>query len=89
MFFNMIDITYSIAERRTQSPQLEFLFNYYVKMLWKHHQQSNLSKVWDTILQGLQLYPQSPELYNAFVEIGYLHTAPSKMRWIFDDNCQK
>lgn len=85
----MFCIKYSIAERRTQSHQLELLFNYYLRMLWKHHRQSNLLEVWGTILQGLQLYPQSPELYNAFVEIGRLHTTPSKMRWMFDDSCQK
>ncbi|KAA8542919.1 hypothetical protein F0562_024071 [Nyssa sinensis] len=78
-----------LPERKSQSHQLEFLFNYYVKMLWKHHAELKLSKVWDSIVQGLQIYPFSPKLYNALVEIGHLHTAPNKLRWIFDDYCHK
>lgn len=57
--------------------------------MWKHHEQSRLSNVWEKVMQGLQLYSLSPELYSVFIEIGYLHTTPSKMRWILDDNCEK
>ncbi|KAM7471048.1 hypothetical protein LguiA_009231 [Lonicera macranthoides] len=78
-----------LPERRSQSCQLEFLFNYYVRMLWKHHPQSKLSEVWDSIMQGLQIYPFSPKFYKAFVEISHLHTVPSKLRLIFDDYCRK
>lgn len=78
-----------IPERRTHSYQFEMLFNYYVRMLRKHHQQSQLGTVWGKVIQGLHLYSLSPELYSVFVEIGHLHTTPSKMRWILDDSCQK
>lgn len=78
-----------MAERRTYSHQFEILFNYYVRMLWKHHEQSQLSNVWGKVVQGLHLYSQSPELYSNLIEIGCRHTTPSKMRLILDDNCQK
>lgn len=78
-----------LPERRTYSHQFEILFNYYVRMLWKHREQSQLSNVWGKVVQGLHLYSLSPELYSIFIEIGYLHTTPSKMRLILDDNCQK
>ncbi|WOG92273.1 hypothetical protein DCAR_0311536 [Daucus carota subsp. sativus] len=78
-----------LPKRRTHSYQFEMLFNYYVRMLRKHHQQSQLGTVWGKVIQGLHLYSLSPELYSVFVEIGHLHTTPSKMRWILDDSCQK
>ncbi|KAL6962786.1 hypothetical protein U1Q18_037745 [Sarracenia purpurea var. burkii] len=78
-----------LPERRSQSYQLEYLFDYFVRMLWRHHAELKLSKVWESIVQGLQIYPKNPELYEALVEIGHLHTTPNKLRWIFDDYCQK
>ncbi|KAL5749247.1 hypothetical protein ACOSP7_023850 [Xanthoceras sorbifolium] len=81
--------TMVLPERRSYSYQLEFLFNFNVRMLQRHHKQSSLSKVWETILHGLQIYPYSPELFNTLVEIGNLYTTPNKLRWIFDDHCHK
>ncbi|XP_056168937.1 uncharacterized protein LOC115676257 isoform X2 [Syzygium oleosum] len=76
-------------ERRSNSYQLEYLFNYYVKMLQRHHGQLGLSKIWDSILHGLQTYPYSPELFSALVEISHLYTSPNKLRWTFDELCHK
>lgn len=78
-----------LPERRSQSYQLEFLFEYYVKMLWRHSAALKVSKVWESIVQGLQIYPSNPQLYDALVEISCVHTTPNKLRWIFDNYCQK
>lgn len=78
-----------LPERRTQSPQLEYMFNYYMRMLWRHRTELGLSKIWESITQGLQLYPLNPELYDALVEIGHFHTAPNKVRRMFDEYSQR
>ncbi|KAL0535513.1 hypothetical protein IC582_029844 [Cucumis melo] len=78
-----------LPERRKQSYQLEHLFNYYVKMLRRHHKQLSQLKVRESITHGLQFYPLNPELYSAFLEISYIYSVPSKLRWTFDDYCQK
>lgn len=78
-----------LPERRSQTHQLELLFNFYVRLLWKHHSQSELANVWNFVVQGLQIYPFSPKLHNAIVQIGHLHTSPSKLRWIIDDYLHK
>ncbi|XP_022137173.1 protein NRDE2 homolog isoform X3 [Momordica charantia] len=78
-----------LPERRKQSYQLENLFNYYVKMLRRHHKQLSQMKVRESVSQGLQSYPLNPELYSAFLEISYIYSVPSKLRWTFDDYCQK
>lgn len=78
-----------LPERRSQSLQLEYVFNFYMRMLWRHRTELGLSKIWESITQGLQLYPSNPELYDALVEIGHLHTAPNKVRRMFDEYSQK
>ncbi|XP_076894745.1 uncharacterized protein LOC143547132 [Bidens hawaiensis] len=78
-----------LPERRSQSHQLELLFNFHMNLLWKHHSQSELSNVWKFVLQALQIYPFSPKLYNAIIQIGHLHTSPNKLRWIIDDFLHK
>ncbi|KAI7730655.1 hypothetical protein M8C21_001008 [Ambrosia artemisiifolia] len=78
-----------LPERRSQSHQLELLFNFHMNLLWKHHSQSELANVWKFVLQGLQIYPFRPKLYNAVVQIGHLHTSPNKLRWIIDDFLHK
>ncbi|KAK4844836.1 hypothetical protein QYF36_024957 [Acer negundo] len=84
-----VAFTMVLPERRSCSYQLEFLFYFNVRMLKRHHKQSSLSKVWETILHGLQIYPYSPELFNTLVEIGNLYTTPNRLRWIFDDHSHK
>ncbi|XAR53138.1 hypothetical protein NMG60_11021559 [Bertholletia excelsa] len=78
-----------LPERRSQSYQFEFLFNFYVKMLWRQRAELKLSKVWESILQGLQIYPFNQELYSSLVEVSHFHSTPNKLRWIFDKCCQK
>lgn len=58
-------------------------------MLLRHHKQLSQLKVRESISQGLQFYPLNPELYTAFLEISYIYSVPSKLRWTFDDYCQK
>lgn len=77
------------AERRSHSYQLEFLFNYYIRMLQRHQKQSGLMKVWESVSQGLQLYPYSPELLKGVVEVGHFHTTSNKLRRILDERCYK
>lgn len=77
------------AERRRNSRQLEFLFTYYVRMLDRNHMELKLSGIWESIVKGLQLYPFSPQLHYALVEISHLYTSPNKLRWTFDDHCRK
>ncbi|CAI0400206.1 unnamed protein product [Linum tenue] len=81
--------TMVLPERRNQSPQLELLFTYYMKMLLRHNNELSLSRVWGTILRGLQTYPSNPELFKTFVEIGNLYTTPNKLRLMFDDYSHK
>ncbi|XP_019430339.1 PREDICTED: protein NRDE2 homolog isoform X1 [Lupinus angustifolius] len=78
-----------LPERRSHSYQLEFLFNYYISMLQKHQRQSSLVKVWESISQGLQIYPFNPDLLKGVVEVGHLHTTSNKLRWMLDDFCYK
>ncbi|KAL3824933.1 hypothetical protein ACJIZ3_020962 [Penstemon smallii] len=77
--------TMVLPERRRQSRQLEFLFNYYVRMLCKYSAEIKIPKVWDAILKGLQIYPFNPHLHDALVEISHLYTSPNKLRCTFDD----
>ncbi|KAK6123611.1 hypothetical protein DH2020_042643 [Rehmannia glutinosa] len=81
--------TMVLPERRRHSRQLEFLFNYYVRMLYKNRTELKISKIWEAIGKGLQIYPFNPQLHEALVEISYLYTSPNKLRWTFDDYCQK
>ncbi|XWS60805.1 hypothetical protein CRYUN_Cryun07bG0068800 [Craigia yunnanensis] len=81
--------TMVLPERRSQNHHLEYLFNYYIKMLQRHHEQFTLSKAWESVTHGLQIYPSSSELFNALVEISCLYTTPNKLRWMFDDYCHK
>ncbi|KAL2553546.1 hypothetical protein Fot_07165 [Forsythia ovata] len=85
--FEILEDTFTMVlpERRRQSYQLEFLFEYYVRMLCENHAEWKLSKVWESIIKGLQIYPSNPNLYSALVEISHLHTSTNKLRWIFDE----
>ncbi|XP_077230808.1 uncharacterized protein LOC143863910 [Tasmannia lanceolata] len=78
-----------LPERRSQSCHLEFLLNHYIEMLQEHLKQSKLSQVWDTILQGLQIYPYNPKFFAALIEVSCLYTVPNKLRQIFDEYCNK
>ncbi|KAK9106618.1 hypothetical protein Syun_022629 [Stephania yunnanensis] len=78
-----------LPERKNQSSQLEFLFDYYIKMLQRHSDQSNIQQVWQSILHGLQVYPYSPNIFAAFVGAGSRYTVPNKLRLIFDEYCRK
>nr|XP_043632283.1 nuclear exosome regulator NRDE2 [Erigeron canadensis] len=78
-----------LPERRSQNHQLELLFNFYVRLLCKHSSQSELATIWKFVVQGLQIYPFSPKLYNSIIRIAHLHTSPSKLRWIIDDYLHK
>ncbi|KAG8378654.1 hypothetical protein BUALT_Bualt07G0007800 [Buddleja alternifolia] len=81
--------TMVLPERRRQSRQLEFLFNYYVRMLCKNRGDLKFSEVWEVIMKGFHMYPFNPYLHNALVEISHLYSSPNKLRWTFDDYCQK
>ncbi|GAV67638.1 NRDE-2 domain-containing protein [Cephalotus follicularis] len=81
--------TMMIPERRFHSYHLECLFHSFVKMLHRHHKESGLTKVWESILQGLQIYPSSPELLSTLVEINHVYTTPNNLRLLFDDYCHK
>lgn len=87
----VVDHAFSMVlpEKRSQSHQLEFLFNYYLQILQKHHKQTRLSKFLESISLGLQIYPSSPELFTALVEISHLYTVPTKLRSILDDFSNK
>lgn len=87
--FITIMIIFFTAERRRHSRQLEFLFTSYVRMLYKNRLELKISKVWESIVKGMQIYPFNPHLHNALVEISHLYTSPNKLRWTFDDHCQK
>ncbi|KAK7314710.1 hypothetical protein VNO77_33237 [Canavalia gladiata] len=88
---DVLDQAFSMVlpDRRSHCYQLEFLFNYYIKMLRRHQRQSSLKKVWESILQGLQIYPFSPELLEGVVEVGHIYTTSNKLRQIIDDCCYR
>ncbi|KAF3611117.1 hypothetical protein DY000_02050226 [Brassica cretica] len=75
--------------RRSQSHQLEILFNYYVRMLQRHQDDLTLSKLWKPISDGMQLYPFNPELYRALVDICNHRMTSHKLRMMFDDYSRK
>ncbi|XP_075483295.1 LOW QUALITY PROTEIN: uncharacterized protein LOC142523397 [Primulina tabacum] len=78
-----------LPERRRQSRQPEFLMNYYARMLCRNHVELKISKVWEVIVKGLQIYPFNPPLHYALVEISNLYTSPNKLRWTLDDYFHK
>ncbi|KAL5545147.1 hypothetical protein UlMin_008931 [Ulmus minor] len=78
-----------LPERMRCSSQIEFLFNFYVSMLQRHLDHLNPSKCWESIFQGLQIFPFNPELFSALVRIGHLYSTPNKLRRIFDEFCPK
>ncbi|CAN0902207.1 Nuclear exosome regulator NRDE2 [Linum grandiflorum] len=82
-------LTMVLPERRSRSRELEFLFSHYLKMLLRHRNELNFSRVWGTVLKGLQMYPSNPELFKTFVEIGNLYTTPNKLRLMLDDYSHK
>ncbi|KAJ0264325.1 hypothetical protein HA466_0026970 [Hirschfeldia incana] len=71
--------------RRSQSHQLENLFNHYVRMLQRHQDDLTLSKLWKPISEGMQLYPLSPELYRALIDICNHRMTSHRLRMVFDD----
>ncbi|MED6139315.1 hypothetical protein PIB30_082672, partial [Stylosanthes scabra] len=88
---DILDQAFAVAlpETRSHSYQLEFLFNYYIRMLQRHQSQSSLAKVWESISKGLQMYPFSPELLRGVVEVGHLYTTSNKLRRVLDEYCYK
>ncbi|KAL8464762.1 hypothetical protein ACS0TY_034316 [Phlomoides rotata] len=81
--------TMVLPERRRNSRQLEFLFTYYARMLYKYRMDVKISKAWESIVKGMQIYPFNPHIQHVLIEISHLHTSPNKLRWTFDDHCQK
>lgn len=79
----------NILGRRSQSHQLEILFNYYVRMLQRHQDDLTLSKLWNPISEGMQLYPLSPELYQALIDICNHRMTSHRLRMMFDDYSRK
>ncbi|KAL0743413.1 hypothetical protein Bca4012_084926 [Brassica carinata] len=75
--------------RRSQSHQLEILFNHYVRMLQRHQDDLTLSTLWKPISEGLQLYPLSPELYRALIDICNHRMTSHRLRMVFDDYSRK
>ncbi|KAK6925447.1 siRNA-mediated silencing protein NRDE-2 [Dillenia turbinata] len=78
-----------LPEQRSQSYQLEFLFNYYLGMLWKYNKQMKSSTLLESVTRGLQIYPFSSKLFSKLVEICHVYAVANKLRWKFDDYCQK
>ncbi|KAL2930512.1 Protein NRDE2-like protein [Bienertia sinuspersici] len=78
-----------LPEKKSQSNQLEFLFNYQVRMLQRHHPQTTFSTVLQYVSAGLRVYPSNPELLCCLVNLGHQYTVPNKLRQIFDDLFQK
>ncbi|KAG2271674.1 hypothetical protein Bca52824_066229 [Brassica carinata] len=81
--------SYVLPGRRSQSHQLEILFNYYVRVLQRHQDDLTLSKLWKPIADGMQLYPFNPELYRALVDICNHRMTSHKLRMMFDDYSRK
>ncbi|EOA29757.1 hypothetical protein CARUB_v10012846mg [Capsella rubella] len=75
--------------RKSQSHQLELLFNYYVRMLQRHQDDLTLSQLWKPISEGLQQYPLNPELYRALVDICNRRMTSHRLRMMFDDYSRK
>ncbi|KAK4750974.1 hypothetical protein SAY87_004456 [Trapa incisa] len=78
-----------LPERRSNSNQLESLYNFYLRMLWRHQKQLTLRKIWDAIIQGLQIYPYNPDLFTNLVKVGHSYTTPNKLRLFFHDISHK
>ncbi|KAL8153533.1 hypothetical protein V2J09_011293 [Rumex salicifolius] len=78
-----------LKEKRSSSCHLEYLLGYYLRMLKRHNEQAGLSNVLQSVLQGLHMYPSSPQLFQFLVELCHLYSVPNKLRLIFDEHCQK
>ncbi|XP_024023482.1 protein NRDE2 homolog [Morus notabilis] len=78
-----------LPERRSHTFQIEFLFEFYLRMLQRHLDHVSLSKCWESICEGLQIFPFNSQLCSALVQIGHLYTTSNKIRRIFDEYCQK
>ncbi|KAL9241950.1 hypothetical protein vseg_016001 [Gypsophila vaccaria] len=78
-----------LPERKRRTFQLEYLLNYRVRMLEQHQEEATMSKLLQSVLLGLQIYPFNPELFRSLIHLSHLHLVPNKIRQIFDDLWQK
>lgn len=87
----VIEETFSMTlpERRIQSLQLESLWIYCIAMLQKHHKQLSFSRLWQSVLQGLQLYPCNPKTFSFMLEVTSLFSVTHKIRRLFDECSQR
>ncbi|KAI4326320.1 hypothetical protein MLD38_031646 [Melastoma candidum] len=77
-----------LPEGRRYSYQLEMLYNYLAKMLQRRHPEFGLSKIWDSVMRGLEIYPFSPELLSSLVRTSS-YASPYRLRCTFDDLCHR
>lgn len=75
----------ALPERRSRSLQLESLWIYYIEMLQKHLKHLSFTRLWESIQQGLRLYPYNPKSFTSMVEVSALYSVSHKVRRIFDE----
>lgn len=78
-----------LPERRSRSLQLESLWIHYIGVLQKHLKELKFSRVWESITQGMQIYPYNPKAFTTMVEVSYLFTVSNQLRRIFDECSQR
>uniref|UniRef100_A0A453PP19 Uncharacterized protein n=1 Tax=Aegilops tauschii subsp. strangulata TaxID=200361 RepID=A0A453PP19_AEGTS len=70
----------------SESHTLEFeeLWMYYIKLLQKNLNQLSLSRVWPSILKGVQTYPYNPKSYASMLTLSCLYSVPNNLRLTLD-----
>ena len=75
----------------SESHTLEFeeLWMYYIKLLQKNLNQLSLSRVWPSILKGVQTYPYNPKSYASMLTLSCLYSVPNNLRLTLDKCSQR
>lgn len=73
----------------SHSLEFEELWMYYTRLIQKNLNQLSLSRVWPSILQGVQTYPYNPKSYAAMLTVSCLYSVPNNLRLTLDICCQR
>ncbi|KAL9263204.1 Nuclear exosome regulator NRDE2-like protein [Drosera capensis] len=78
-----------LPETRRGSYHMEFLLNYYLTVVERHHDQAGMKKLFSCISHGLQIYPYNPQLFRSLLDVCSAHIVPNKLRQFLDGHFQK
>lgn len=86
----VIEETFPMAlSESSHSLEFEDLWMHYIKLLQKNLNQSSLSRVWPSILQGVQTYPYNPKSYATMLTLSCLYSVSNNLRLTLDKCSQR